>query len=95
MASAGSLHPQVDVDLIAVQDEILCGEYRPALNDQELDPMDFISDIWERPPDRDLHVFVSLPGGVGGLTLDGECPIWLMLSITCGDACIPTTAQIR
>jgi len=34
MAPAGSLHPQIDVDLNAVQGKILCGEYRPDANDQ-------------------------------------------------------------
>jgi hypothetical protein len=34
MASAGLRHPQVDVDLDAVKDKIMRGEYRPDANDQ-------------------------------------------------------------
>ncbi len=76
MASAGSLHPQVDVNYNEeTRKKIKAGEYRPAPNDQKLKPMDIISDIWERPPDKHLHVFISLPAGVASPTLvyTGEC----------------------
>src|SRR6266403_817953 len=55
MASAGSLHSQVDVEYDKETRKVIeAGEYRPAPNDQVLDPMDVISDVWERPPDRCL-----------------------------------------
>jgi len=39
----------------------------PTDNGQLLHPMETISDIWSgQPPDKHLHVFVSLLGGVGG-----------------------------
>lgn len=31
--------------------------------------MEFISDVWERPPDGHIHVSVGLPSGVGDPTL--------------------------
>ena len=77
MAFAGSLHPQVDVNFNGETGEkIKAGEYWPAPNDRELDAIEIISDIWERPPDRHLHVFVSIPGikkgNITELTLDIE-----------------------
>jgi hypothetical protein len=60
MASACLLHPQVNVNYSEVQERIHAGQYRPGTNDQVLSPMKFISDIWERPRDDDLHVFVSI-----------------------------------
>jgi hypothetical protein len=63
MTSAG-LHPQVDVDYDEeMEKKIKDGEYRPASNDR-LNAMDIISKIWERAPDRHLHVFVGLPSEV-------------------------------
>jgi hypothetical protein len=77
MTSAGSLHPQVDVNYDEMRKIIKAGEYRPALSDQELDPMDFISDIWKRPlPGEYIHVFVGLPSKVDSQIVvyaDGEC----------------------
>jgi hypothetical protein len=79
MTSDGLLHPQVDVDSNASEEmwkKIEAGQYRPTPNDQVLDAMEFISDVWERPTDIHLHVFVGLPGRVGSLTLvntGGEC----------------------
>ncbi|KAF8503700.1 hypothetical protein F5888DRAFT_1631601 [Russula emetica] len=40
------------------------GQYWPAPNDSVLDAMKLISDVWERPPDGHLHVFVRPPRGV-------------------------------
>ena len=38
------------------------GKYRPSSNDQVLDPMDTISEVWPEPPHhRHLQVFVGLP----------------------------------
>jgi hypothetical protein len=65
MASAGLLHPQVDVNYNEEMGrKIKAGQYRPTPNDQVLDPMEIISDVWPAgPPHRHLHVFVSLPRG--------------------------------
>ena len=68
-----SLHPQVDVALnAAVWDKISWGEYRPNANDQP-EPLEYydniispISEVWPNPPHGHLHVFVALPGGMGG-----------------------------
>ena len=54
--------------------KIKAGEYRPASNDQELNPMDPISRIWERPSDRHLHIFVSLPSEMGECFIVRLCP---------------------
>jgi len=51
------------------QKKIKAGQYRPTPNDQVLDEMDIISDLWVEPPDRHLHVFVGLPEGAGSPTL--------------------------
>jgi hypothetical protein len=68
---------QVDVDLKAIREHIISGQYRPDLNDQSLYEEDTISDVWSEKPLRGrLHVFVSLPGGKGSPTpVDhrGEC----------------------
>ncbi len=60
MASAGSLHPQVDVNYNEETRKNLKLANIGPLPTIKLDAMDIISDIWERPPDRDLHVFVGL-----------------------------------
>jgi hypothetical protein len=62
--------------MVAVQDKIKRGEYRPNANDQP-QPLRTvkiitspISDVWpEPPPHGHLHIFVSVPGGVGSPTL--------------------------
>ena len=59
----------MDVNYDEVQKTIEAGKYRPALSDQELQPMKRISDIWERPPDGHIHVFVGLPSKVGSQTV--------------------------
>jgi hypothetical protein len=91
MASTGSLHPQVDANYSEVKEEIKDGRYRPSPDGRELDNMENISEIWpEAPPNNQVHVFVTLPsptGGVSGWSVRRECFIWLILSITCGDAC--------
>ena len=74
MTSAYSLHPQVDVNYDEVRKRIKAGEYRPALSDQELNPMDRISDIWERPPDGHIHVFVGL--SCGGASPNISCTVF-------------------
>ena len=67
-----------------VKKEIDTGKYRPTPDDRVLGAVEIISVVWPgSPPDGHLHVFVALPGGVGGTTLDGECFIWLMLSFGC------------
>jgi hypothetical protein len=80
--ACGLLHPQVDVDINEeTQKRIKAGQYRPAPNNQVLSAMK-ISDIWERPPDRHVHVFVGLPSEVGSPTpvdVGGECLIHLFL----------------
>jgi hypothetical protein len=76
MTSAGSLHPQVDVNYDEVQKTIEAGKYRPALSDQNLQLMKRIIDIWERPPDGHIHIFVGLPSKVDSQIVvyaDGEC----------------------
>jgi hypothetical protein len=43
------------------QKRVNTGEYRPSSNDQVLDPMDTISEVWPGPPlHRHLHVFIGL-----------------------------------
>src|SRR5712671_5393802 len=80
MASAGLLHPQIDVNLEEVEDSITEGQYRPNVNNPLL-ARKRISDVWPaQPPDDHLHVFVSLPSGMGSPTLaydGGECFIRL------------------
>jgi hypothetical protein len=77
MASARSLHPQVDVNYNEeTRKKVHDGQYLPAPDDQELDEMDLICDVWERPPVRHLHVFIRLPHG-GGITETCE---WLFSS---------------
>ena len=63
-----------------MQKKIKAGQYWPTPNDQVLDTMDIISDLWVEPPERHLHIFVGLPEGVGSLALvnvGGECFIRL------------------
>src|SRR5258708_23593772 len=73
MASARFLHPQVDVDLEYVEEDISNRRYRSNANDRKLWPRETISDVWPgEPPGNDLHVFVSLPSG--------ECVIRLFAS---------------
>jgi len=70
MAPAGLLHPQVDADFDDVEQIISAGQYRPNANNQPLQTRREISDVWPEKPDCDrLHVFVSLPDGVGSPTL--------------------------
>ena len=72
MASAGLLHPQVHVDMDAVENRISNGGYQPDANDQP-QPLQTVliitsplSDVWpEPPPDRHLHIFVRLPHRAG------------------------------
>jgi hypothetical protein len=65
MTPAGSLHPQVDVNYDEeMQKKIKYGKYRPA-SDDRLNAMGIISNIWERPPESHVHVFVGLPSAVG------------------------------
>jgi hypothetical protein len=68
MACCGLLHPQVNVDLDAVEDKIKCGKYRPDASDQPqpLQTVDAIvsriSEVWsEPPPHGHLHVLIDLP----------------------------------
>ena len=71
MTSTG-LYPQVDVDYNEeMQKTIHDGKYRPASN-HPLNAMDIISNIWEQPPDRHLHVFVGRPGDVGRRPSDAD-----------------------
>jgi hypothetical protein len=79
MASAGSLHPQVDVNCNAdLQKKIKSGQYWPTPNDRKLDGWECISDIWERPPVDYLHIFVNMkPAGVHDSTRGSECFIRL------------------
>jgi len=68
----GLLHLQIDVDPRdrAIKDLIDAGRYRPTVNNQPLEAIDTISDVWpEQPPNKHLHIFVSLPAGVGSPTL--------------------------
>jgi hypothetical protein len=68
MASAGSLHPQVNVDLATVYGELGdTQQYKLDVNDQRhqrrLWPDEKIFTVWpEPPPDGYLHLFVSNPG---------------------------------
>jgi hypothetical protein len=65
MASAGSLHVQVDVSF---NDEEMprqtdAGEYQLPPNGLKLNAMEEISDVWsEPPPKRHLHLYVTVPG---------------------------------
>jgi hypothetical protein len=65
MASAGLLHPQVDVNYDEeMREKIKADQYRPAPNDRVLDAMEIISQVWPaRPPHGHLHVFALLPRG--------------------------------
>jgi hypothetical protein len=73
-AFAGLLHPQVDVNYNEeLRKLIKAREYRPTADDQVLDARDIISDIWEQPTDRHLHVFVGLPSKVDGSGLPETC----------------------
>jgi hypothetical protein len=65
MASAGSLHPQVDVPLDDVEDKIEDGKYQLDANasQRRLRARDKISQIWPEPPRDHLHIFVRLPRG--------------------------------
>jgi hypothetical protein len=50
MTSAGSLHPQVNVEYSEeIQKKVKGGEYQPA-SDDPLNLKDIISNIWEQPP---------------------------------------------
>ena len=64
MSSADSLYPQVDVNFDEVRKTIEAGQYQPASKDR-LYSMDRVSDIWERPPDKHIHIFIRLPSEVG------------------------------
>src|SRR5260370_5027357 len=63
MAPAGFLHPQVDVDLDDVENDIRSGRYLPNADDQQLQEYRIISAVWpEQPPLNHLSVYVSLGG---------------------------------
>jgi hypothetical protein len=86
MASAGLLHPQVNVDFNAVEDQIMRGEYRPDANDQPLQTLKAIisriSEVWPKPPPHDhLHVFVGLPVEVDNPTDSG---VWFFFLLVLG-----------
>ncbi|KAF8490351.1 hypothetical protein F5888DRAFT_1129431 [Russula emetica] len=78
---------KVDIDLDAVENKMMRGEYRPDANDQPQPlrtvktTISSISEVWpEPPPHGHLHVFVGLPGGAGSPTFvnrGGECFIRL------------------
>ena len=78
MASAGLLHPQIDVDPRdpGIKDLIRNGQYQLSDDGQPLDPMAKLSNTWPgQPHDDRLHVFVSLPAA-DSPTIDydgGEC----------------------
>jgi len=84
MASAGLLHLQIDVDPRdqGIKKLIHGGQYWPISNNgQSLDPIETISDVWPgQPPNRHLHVFISLPGVVGSSALvhKGVCFVRLV-----------------
>jgi hypothetical protein len=62
MASAGSLHLQVDVNHDEVRDKVKAREYQPASNSKELNETSRIFKEWPTPPHNDqLQVFVALP----------------------------------
>jgi hypothetical protein len=68
------------VDFKRIRDHIKAGKYRPDLNDENDESLfeaDTIADVWPgEPPVKHLHVFVSLPSGMGSPTLidhGGEC----------------------
>jgi hypothetical protein len=58
MASAGSLHPQVDVINYneGTRRKVMLANIGPLPTIKCWGAMENISDIWERPPDRHLHV---------------------------------------
>jgi hypothetical protein len=64
MASAGSLHVQVDVNFNEeMRRQTEAGEYQLPPNGRKLDPMEEISNVWsEPPPDDHLHLYVTVPG---------------------------------
>ena len=63
----GLRHPQVDILYDKETEKIVSsGLFRPTSDDQILDAMESISDVWERPPDKSLHVFIGLPVRVHG-----------------------------
>ena len=63
-ASVGLWHPQVDVNYNEEAREIFnAGRYRPTSNDQVLDAMKIISEVWPPPHDY-LHVLIGLPSEV-------------------------------
>jgi hypothetical protein len=70
MAPAGSLHPQVDVNLDEIRENVDAGEYRPTPNDQVMKADHLLSTEWPEPPlNGHLHIFVTLPGAEGSPTL--------------------------
>ena len=57
-----------------VEHIISARRYRPPSDDRPLFSREKISDVWpEQPPDNHLHIFVSLPGGVGNRSECGIC----------------------
>jgi len=61
MASAGLLHPQVDEDLIAIDEAIRAGQRQLNTNDQPLRNIQIISDVWQQsPPKGRLHAYVRV-----------------------------------
>ena len=76
MASAGSLHPQVDVNHDEVWDKVEAGEYQPGSNGKVLDETSRIFKEWPRPPpDGHFHIFVELP-------THGKCKLALFGHVT-------------
>jgi hypothetical protein len=59
------LHLQVVVNYNEESQKIInASQYWPAPNDQVLDAVEIISEVWPGPPPhRHLHVFVGLPRG--------------------------------
>ena len=62
MASAGSLHLQVDVNHDEVRDKVKARKYQPASSSKVLNQTSRVFKEWPTPPHNDhLQVFVALP----------------------------------
>ena len=75
----GLRHPQVDI-LYDKETEkrVSSGLFRPTSDNQILGAMESVSDVWERPPDKSLHVFVGLPVGVHGTPTLGQMGVYFL-----------------
>ena len=77
MASAGSLHPYVDVKIDEAVGHVKAGQYRPNLNNQVLNGVSQISKEWPDPlPVKRVQVFISVPDKLGSrapVYPGGEC----------------------